>query len=290
MKIKATPLSFALGARVEGIDGTQPLDAQSVDTVRALWLQHKVLVFPRMELTPAQHVAFSKHFGDLETHVLPSARSREYPEIMEVTNRVTDGKPSVTARTGREWHSDGAFTVRPPTGSLLHCRALPEVGGDTWFTNMAMAWEALSPAMQRLLEPLRVVNSLQKSELRTRDPLQTDEENRRLVPPVVQPMVRTHPETGCKALYLSETVTTRIYGMTLEESDGLLQFLFRHSVRPEFTYRHRWCLWDIVMWDNRSTMHLAPGDYDPAQVRHMSRTTLVGEPLGELYETAALTP
>lgn len=290
MKLEIKRLAHALAAEVRSIDGTRPLDAAGLRAVRDAWLTHKVLVFPNMQLTPAEHVAFSRQFGELETHLLPSVRHREHPEIMEVTNRPVDGKPSVTAKTGRQWHSDGAFTVRPPTGSLLHCRALPEVGGDTWFTDMVAAWEALTPQMQRMLEPLRVVNSLQKSPLRTRDPLQTDEENRRLIPAVVQPLVRLHPETGRKALYLSETVTTHIHGMTPEESEGLLHFLFQHSIRPEFTYRHRWRLWDIVMWDNRSTMHLAPGDYDTAQIRHMSRTTLAGEPLGELYEPASATP
>ncbi len=284
MKLDIKKLSYGLGARVNGIDGTQALDAQTVQAVREAWLMHKVVVFPNMEITPAQHVAFSNNFGELELHLLPSVRHAQHPEIMEVTNRMSEGKPSVTAKTGREWHSDGAFTVCPPTGSLLHCRALPEVGGDTWFTNMVMAYDTLSVAMKRMIEPLQVVNNLQKSALRTRDPQQTDEENRRLIPPVVQPMVRLHPETGQKALFLSETVTTHIHGMSAQESEGLLKFLFTHSVRPEFTYRHCWSLWDLVMWDNRSTMHLAPADYDTAQIRHMSRTTIVGEPLGSLYE------
>lgn len=284
MTIQVKRLAHSLGAEVRGVDATRPLDAATLKAVRGAWLAHKVLVFPDMQLTPAQHVAFSRHFGELETHLLPSVRHRDHPEIMEVTNRIVDGKPSVTAKTGRQWHSDGAFTVRPPTGSLLHCRALPGVGGDTWFTDMARAWEALSPAMQRMLEPLQVVNSLQKSPLRTRDPLQTDDENRKLIPPVVQPLVLTHAETGRKALYLSETVTTHIHGMSPEESEGLLAYLFRHTIRPEFTYRHRWRLWDIVMWDNRCTMHLAPEDYDTSQVRHMCRTTIAGAPQGRLYE------
>lgn len=284
MAIEIKRLAHGLGAQIRGIDPTKPLDQDTIKAVRAAWLAHKAVVFPDMEMTPAQHVAFSRSFGELELHLLPSVRHQDHPEIMEVTNRIINGKPAITSKTGREWHSDGAFTTCPPTGSLLHCRELPDVGGDTWFSNMVMAYDTLSPTMKRMIEPLRVVNNLQKSKQRTRDPLQTDDENRRLIPPVVQPMVRVHPETGLKALYLSETITTQVFGMSVEESEGLLNYLFEHSVRAPFTYRHSWSKWDLVMWDNRSTMHLAPGDYDPSQVRRMFRTTLVGTPSGTVYE------
>jgi len=289
MRIKIKKLAHALGAEIRGVTPTEKLDTQLVNEIRAVWVSNKVVVFPDMEMTLQQHIDFSKNFGDLEIHKLPSVRNKIHPEIMEVTNKVSDGKASVTANTGRQWHSDGAFTTQPPIGSLLHCRQLPDVGGDTWFTNMVMAYDTLSNEMKRLIAPLRVVNNLQKSKLRTRDPLQTDEENRQLIPPVVQPMVRLHPETGLKALYLSETITTHIFGMSFEESDGLLKFLFDHSVQPSFTYRHRWRKWDLIMWDNRSTMHLAPADYDPQEIRHMSRTTLVGDNMGALYSSEVVT-
>jgi taurine dioxygenase len=268
------PLAYSLGAEVHGIDPSRPLSGESVRRLRAAWLEHAVLVFPRAEMSIEQHIAFSRLFGELEVHPIPAARHPDHEEVMVVTNKESaSGERSITAETGRQWHSDGAYTLRPPTGSLLHCREVPSVGGDTWFTSMYAAYEALSPAMKRLVDQLFVVNSIAKQS-RTVDPRQ---DVRKEIPPVVQPMVLVHPETGRRALYLNETVTTHIDGMTAEEGQGLLDFLFRHSVRPEFTYRHRWQMADLVLWDNRCTMHLAPRDYAAGQARYMCRTTLLGE-------------
>lgn len=281
--LKVQRLAHALGAEVRGITTGQPLDAATLAQIRSAWLEHQVLVFPGLNITVEEHVAFSRQFGELEVHPIPGARHPQHPEVMIVSNKpAIDGTPSLTAETGRQWHSDGAFTLRPPTGSLLHCREIPDVGGDTWFTSMYAAYEALSTTMRDLVDRLQVVNSLAK-QTRTRDPNQDVLKD---VPPVVQPMVRVHPETGRKALYLNETVTTHIHGMTLEESSSLLQFLFAHSSRPEFTYRHRWKPFDLVLWDNRCTMHLAPKDYAPGQPRLMCRTTLIGEPSGQLASAA----
>jgi taurine dioxygenase len=284
MAIKVRPLSYALGAEVSDIDASKPLSAAAVREIRDAWLEHKVLVFPRQNLTPPQHIAFSKNFGELELHPVKHIRNNDFPEIFEVTNRSVNGQPSDTGEVGRKWHSDGAFTVRPPTGSLLYCLERPNVGGDTWFSDMYLAYERLSEKLKVVVDQLEVVNDLQGTTLmKNRDPQKAKVE---LLanPPVVQPMVRTHPETGRKALYLNETVTRCIYGMTSDESEGLLQYLFQHSVRAEFTYRHAWKLNDIVMWDNRCTMHLAPKDYDARQLRHMCRTTLVGSPIGRALE------
>lgn len=279
MAIEVRRLAYGLGAEVRGVDPTRALPPDTVHQIREAWLTHLVLVFPRMQMSIEQHIAFSRHFGELELHPIPAARHPAYPEIMVVTNQpAEDGKPSVTAETGRQWHSDGAFTLRPPTGSLLHCRAIPEVGGDTWFTSMYMAYDTLSPTMKDIVGRLRVVNSLAK-QTRTRDPGQNVGKE---VPAVVQPMVRVHPETGRNALYLNETVTMHIHGMTPAEGEGLLRYLFDHSVKEEFTYRHCWRPSDLVMWDNRCTMHLAPKDYDDGATRHMCRTTLQGEASGAL--------
>ena len=285
MTLEVERLAFGLGAAIHGFDPRQPVTPATVAELRRLWLEHKVLVFPQVEMTHAEHIAFSRNFGTLEHHSLLEARHPDHPEIMEVTNRVTDGKPSVTAQTGRQWHTDGAFSTCPPTASLLHCRAIPEVGGDTWFSNMVMAYETLSPRLQQLVDELEVINDLYKH-ARLRHPTLSEEEARKRMPPVVQPMAWTHPETGRKSLFLSETVTVRIHGMTAAESQGLLSYLFEHCVRPEFTYRHRWRRHDLVMWDNRSTMHLAPADLDPGQLRLMCRTTLVGAPSGRVLDGA----
>ena len=274
-KLRLSRLAFGLGAEVTGVDASQPVADDTIAEIRRAWLEHVVLVFPDQNLDLAQHIAFSRRFGTLEAHPAKQYRHKDHSEIFEVTNRIVDGKKSLTAEVGRKWHSDGAFTVRPPTGSLLHCRQLPSVGGDTWFANMTAAYDKLSPTLKTVVDGLSVVNDLSSyTAVRQLDDHVHDN------PPVVQPMVRIHAETGRKALYLNETVTRQIHGMTREESAGLLQYLFAHSVRPEFTYRHRWRLHDLVMWDNRCAMHLAAGDFDPAEVRQMYRTTLEGEPSG----------
>ena len=274
-KLQISRLAFGLGAEVIGFDASQPVADETIAEIRRTWLKHVVLVFPGQNLDLAQHIAFSRRFGTLEAHPAKQYRHQDHPEIFEVTNRIIDGRKSLTAEVGRKWHSDGAFTLRPPTGSLLHCRQLPSVGGDTWFANMYAAYEKLSPTLKKVVDVLSVVNDLGSyTAVRQLDDHVHDN------PPVVQPMVRIHAETGRKALYLNETVTRQIHGMTREESAGLLQYLFAHSVRPEFTYRHRWRRHDLVMWDNRCAMHLAAGDYDPAEVRQMYRTTLAGEPSG----------
>lgn len=280
MNLQVKQLAYGLGAEVAGVDLASELDDDTIALLRRTWLEHLVLVFPGQHLSIERHVRFSARFGELELHPQKHYRHPVHPEIFDVTNRVVNGRKSDSADAGRRWHSDGAFSLRPPTGSLLFCEELPPVGGDTWFTNMYMAYEALSPTMKGIVDGLHVVNDLASTlEMRMRDPVKVRDhlaEN----PAVVQPMVRVHPETGRKALYLNETVTRQIHGMSVAESEGLLRYLFAHTVRPEFTFRHRWQRHDLVMWDNRCTMHLAPADYDRKHVRHMRRTTLKGEPLG----------
>jgi taurine dioxygenase len=280
MDLKVNRLAFGLGAEVTGLDLRHSLNDTTIAAIREVWLENLVLVIPGQDITMQQHVAFSARFGHLELHPQKHYRHPEFPEIFEVSNRVINGKKSDSADAGRRWHSDGAFNLRPPTGSFLYCEERPPVGGDTWFTNMYMAFEHLSDTMKQIVLQLQVVNDLGSTiEMRLRDPSKVAD-HLKDNPPVVQPMVRTHPETGRKALYLNETVTRQVYGMTIGESESLLRFLFAHSIRPEFTFRHRWQKGDIVLWDNRCTMHMAPADYDRSYVRHMRRTTLQGEPLG----------
>ena len=286
MELKVNRLAFGLGAEVTGPDLREPLAAETVAAIRNAWLENLVLVFPGQALSMPQQVAFSARFGKLEIHPQKHYRHPEFPEIFEVSNRVINGKKSDSADAGRRWHSDGAFSLRPPTGSFLYCETRPPVGGDTWFTNMYMAFDALSDTMKQVVESLQVVNDLGSTiEMRLRDPVKVAD-HLKDNPPVVQPMVRVHAETGRKALYLNETVTRQVHGMTRAESEGLLRFLFAHSIRPEFTFRHRWHEGDLVLWDNRCTMHMAPADYDRSYIRHMRRTTLEGVPLGFVEQAA----
>ena len=176
-----------------------------------------------------------------------------------------------------------ALTVpaRPALGSLLRCVDIPDVGGTTAFASQSMAYEALSPAFRTLIDPLTAVHELfsKTKDLRDLDQGQI-RDMKKSNPRIAQPVVRMHSETGRRALYVSEAVTTDIVGMNREESDALLEFLFRHQTRMEFTFRHTWRRHDIVMWDNRCTLHMAVPDNDHVQARVMYRTTLTGEPCG----------
>jgi taurine dioxygenase len=191
-----------------------------------------------------------------------------------------DGSPSDSRYTGRQWHSDMSFTPVPSLGSLLRGITIPEVGGDTVFANMYLAYETLSDGMKKLIADLhgihlsgtRKINSEQSGIPRA-------EEQKRLNPPIAQPVVRVHPETGRKALYLGDKVK-RFDGLSEQESKPLIDYLNQHATRFEFIYRHQWRANDIVAWDNRCTMHLALGDFDETQRRHMERTTVLGTPSG----------
>jgi len=279
MNLEIRRLAYGLGAEIRGLN-PKVQSAEEINAVRAAWLEHLVVVFTEMDMSLEEHIALSRHFGELLAHPNPGVRDDARPEVMRVTNLVENGKRSNTANVGRKWHSDGAYRTNPPTASLLHCRAIPDVGGDTWFTNMYMAYETLSETMRNIIDELYVVNSIARAaSVKERGPHEVDRalaEN----PPVVHKLVREHPETGRKALYLNETVTEKILGMTEEESEGLLKYLYTHSVRSEFTFRHKWRVDDLVMWDNRCTMHLAPKDYHSDQLRDMRRTTLKGVTIG----------
>lgn len=287
MTINVRRLAHALGAEITGVDLRQPLDKAAEAEVRRAWLENLVIVFPGQELAPAQQIAFGRLFGELDDHKsVPFYRHPEHPEIYLITNRQIGGKPSETRDTGRAWHSDHSFTTRPTMATMLYCREIPPVGGTTMFANMYMAYDTLSDGLKSVLDKLEAVHSFAyyaARGLKGRDPQQIAHMNR-INPPVAQPVVRVHPETGRKALYVSEMMTSRFAGMTREESAGLLQYLFRHSVQPEFTYRHHWKVDDLLMWDNRCTLHLAPADYTHDQPRHMHRITVLGPPSGRLLE------
>jgi taurine dioxygenase len=276
-------LSNALGAEVKGIDLAKPLSAADIGAIRLAWREHLVLLFRDQELPPEAHIAFSRHFGELDRHeALPRYRHPDHPEIFMVTNREVDGKPSATRNTGRQWHNDLSYTRRPARGALLYCRECPPVGGDTMFANMYRAYETLSQPMRDFLDPLWAVHDVMGSrDLHKREPAQIAE-IRRINPPVAQPVVRTHPETGRKALNVHEMMCSHFVGMTREESRPILEFLYEHSTPHENVYRHRWRINDLLMWDNRCTLHIALADYEHTSPRHMLRTTLLGEAMGRL--------
>ncbi len=283
--MKVRKLAYALGAEVLDVDITKPLDDETIRAIRAAWLENLVLVFRGREITHERHIAFSRYFGELELHQNKFNRHGDYPELYVVTNKPrSDGKPSDTRNAGRVWHSDGAYKLKPSMGSLLYSMEIPPVGGDTLFTNMYMAYDTLSETMKKFIDPLFAINDRSAGKTDAiRDPNHVAE-RLKLAPPVLNPVVRVHPESGRKALFVSSHVTTGIDGMKPEESRAILEFLFAHSVKQEFIFRHHWQLHDLVMWDNRCTMHLAPADFDTRHPRYMVRTTLNGTPLGRPYE------
>jgi taurine dioxygenase len=282
MALKTRKLSYALGAEICDIDVARPMSEQQFGEIYRAFLDNNILLLRNQDITREQHIEFSRRFGELDRHeALPRDRHPQYPEILMVTNEPKpDGSPSDTKYTGRQWHSDMSFTTAPSLGSLLKSYAVPEVGGDTLFANLYLAYETLSDGMKKMIAKLHGIHLSGTRKLANDNTgLERKAEQVKINPPVAQPVVRVHPETGRKALYLGEKVK-RFDGMTEAESAPLIEYLNRHATRPEFLYRHQWRKNDILVWDNRCTMHQALGDFDEAQLRHMERTTVLGSPSG----------
>ena len=282
MPLKLRRLSNALGAEVCDIDLTQPMSESTFGEIYSAFLQHGILLFRNQNISREQHIEFSRRFGELDNHdSLPRDRHPDYPELLMVTNKPNpDGTPSESRYTGRSWHTDFSYTTTPALGSLLRCFQLPEVGGDTLFANMTMAYDTLSDGMKKLIADLHGIHLSGTRKINVAD--QGNErrnEVMKLNPPIAQPVVRVHPETGRKAIYLGEKVK-RFDGMTEAESKPLIDYLNKHATQPEFVYRQMWRENDLLVWDNRCTLHQALGDFDENQIRHLERTTVKGTPSG----------
>ena len=283
MAIRFRRISNALGAEIEGVDLTQPVSDADFAEIHRIFLDHCIVLFRSQKLTREQHVAFSRRFGELDDNDRSPDTDPQFPELSIVTTRPqADGKPSESRYTGQVWHSDLCFRLTPASGSLLRCVELPGVGGDTMFANMYMAYDSLSDGMKKMLAGLDGIHARQRK-FTDLSPERAEFLKRQR--PVAQPAVRVHTETGRKALYVGDKVR-QFVGLTPEESRPLLDFLARHSARPQFVYRHQWRQDDLVLWDNRCTMHLAVGDFDDTKIRHMERTTVKGTPSGYVYEAA----
>ena len=278
--LQIRPLDAPLGAEVVGLDLAQPLADADFGRIHRAHLDRHVVVFRDQRITPQQQIDFSRRFGPLQIHVLHQFQLPGHPEILVVSNIVENGKPIGLGDAGAYWHSDLSYKERPSLGSLLHAQELPEEGGDTLFANMHLAWDTLPAPLRAAVEGRRAEHSYlaKYEELRRRSPWRPKLSDEQLaqVRPVTHPVVRTHPETGRKALFVSEHFTTRIVGLPDDESADLLARLFAHSVRPEHVYRHRWQPHDMVFWDNRSLMHLAAGCPDHMR-RRLNRTTVEGD-------------
>ncbi len=270
--IRVAPIAGALGAEIGGVDLAAGFDDDTLAEIRRAWLTHLVVFFREQELEPDAFLAFARRIGKPIEY--PFVKGIDgYPDIIEVAKL-----PGETVNFGGIWHSDTTYLERPPMATMLLAREIPPFGGDTLYANMYAAYEALSPAMQRVLDDLVAVSTSALADVsKTREDrildrgAGADAEYR-----AEHPVVRTHPETGRKSLYVNVAHTERFRGMSEEESRPLLQFLFAHSVRPEFTCRFRWQAGSLAMWDNRCAMHNPVNDYH-GYTRRMHRVTLAGD-------------
>lgn len=271
--IAVHPVAGALGAEIAGVDLGKPLDDSTVAAIRQAWLEHLVIFFREQDLTPAQFLAFARRFGEPIEYPFVKGLD-EHPEIIPVLKL-----PNERVNFGGIWHSDTAYLDVPPMASMLIAREVPSAGGDTEFANMYLAYKTLSDGMKRLLEGLVGVNSSASADVsRTREDRLKDSarEDAKKEYTAGHPVVRVHPETGRKALYVNLAHTVRFEGMTKEESAPLLDYLFRWQVRPELTCRFRWEPGSIALWDNRCAQHNAINDYQGHR-RLMHRITLAGD-------------
>lgn len=266
--ITIDPLTPTIGATIGGVDLTRRLDLEVVEEIHQALMEHQVVFFRDQPMTPRQQLELGRRFGDL--HVHPTAPCVDgIPELMKIH---TDA--SSKRNNGDQWHSDVSCDEKPPMGSILHLHTVPESGGDTLFASMYAAYDALSKEMKRLLDPLE---SRHDSEHFYRGLYDDEAEMRRdEFPSAAHPVVRTHPETGRRLLFVNSMFTTRIPGLEESESRALLDFLFRHVERPEFQCRFRWRPHSVAFWDNRCTQHYAVWDYHP-QTRSGVRVTIAGD-------------
>lgn len=275
--IEVAPVASALGAEIQGVDLREDMSDATAEAIRDALGQYGVIFFRDQDLTPEQHIAFAERWGEIDTNRFFRPVDG-YPNVAEVRK-----EPDQTKNIGSVWHTDHSYDEAPAMGSILYAREVPDVGGDTLFANMSLAYETLSDGLKETLEGLHAWHSSRHVFGRggTSSALQKDQ---RLGNPelatqdAVHPVVIRHPTTGRKVLYVNRSFTVRFDGWTEEESKPLLDFLYRHGARPEFTCRFQWKVGSMAFWDNRATWHYAVNDY-AGQRRLMHRITLQGEPL-----------
>jgi taurine dioxygenase len=280
--IEVKPLSGALGAEISGVD-LKRVDDETFAEIRKAWLEHLVVFFRDQRLTPEEQVAFAKRFGEIHHH--PFIKSMdEHPEILEIIKEEGD-----TRAFGEVWHTDQMFNPKPAKATILYAKETPSVGGDTMFANMYLAYEMLSEPMKAMLRDVKTWNvgdrkklsqngkmgsrdgryaGNEKMSAKVRDPGDVQTE-------AAHPLVRTHPETGRKALYIGSHTQT-LDGFTDAEARPVVDYLMAHSVQPELTCRFRWEVGSMAIWDNRCTQHRALNDY-PGKRRRMHRITIAGD-------------
>lgn len=279
-------LSPGFGAEVSGIDLSQDLDDETMRAIERAYVEHSVLVFRGQRLSDAQHVAFSRRFGELEIHVLREYVHPEHPELYRISNIIENGKRLGIPDAGNYWHTDLSYTGMPSRGSIMHAHRVPQRNGkplgDTSFCSTAVAYDTLPASLKHRIEALQAVHRFWDRYLAERkkagQQVEVSAERRAQTPDVLHPMVRTHPLSGRKCIFVNEGFTISVVGLPESESRELLETLWSHISRPENVYRHAWQVGDVVIWDNWATQHRLNVDYTPAEPRFMQRTTLVGSP------------
>ena len=283
MSLAVKPLNPLFGAEITGVDISKDVDDATFKEVEDTYNNYSVVVFRDQRLTPEQHVRFARRFGKVEIHFLKQYLHPEHPELLNISNIIEDGRPIGCVDAGQFWHTDLSYVQKPSRGSILYAREIPQENGqtlgDTLFVSTAAAYDALSDEMKKRLHGLKAIHryghlhekfmkrGTQRAELTA---------EQKATPDAIQPVIRTHPATGRKCIYVNEGFTVGIVGMPESESQPLLEELFAHCIRPEFMYRHKWRVGDLLMWDNGSTQHCAVADYALPLRRRLQRTTVRG--------------
>ena len=268
-QINIAPLSGALGAEIDGINLAEPLTPMMVKRIRKAFLDNQVLVFPNQQLTPKQQLAFARRFGT--TDIYPFLKSIDgVPQVIEILKTEKD-----TSNFGKHWHSDTTYMPKPNMGTMLYALEVPNPGGDTLFADMTRAYDKLSNNMKTGIDNLFAVHDWVRSREKSNERPATPDEIK-AAPPVIHPIVRTHPETGKKSLYIGNH-SSHIVDMALEEGEAILANLETHATQQDLIYRHKWQIDDVLMWDNRCTMHCVE-PYDAAkEKRSVHRVVVRGD-------------
>jgi taurine dioxygenase len=272
------PLTANLGAEISGVKLAEDISDEVFDAIYQAYLRYQVLLFPPQDLPPGRQVEFARQFGEVQIHVMNQYHADGFPELYRLSNLDDQGRPN-----GRHpdkgtlyWHTDGSWRRVTGQATIIYAEVVPNIGGETHFCDMYGAYERLDPAWKSRIAKLRAVHNLDFSRTRRHGEDPMSEAQRRETPPVDHPVVRTHPETGRKCLYLGDHAES-IVGMPYAEGRALIEELNVLAVHPDLTYEHRWTPKELIVWDNRCVMHRAT-PYDPAtQGRVVRRCTVLGE-------------
>jgi taurine dioxygenase len=280
MPIDVTPLSDVFAAEVTGADLNNWDDDEQFACICKAFLDHGVIAIRDQRIDPTAQISFARRFGELQGHVLSKFCLPDHPEVLVLSNLRKNGEPVGIADAGRHWHSDMSYSEQPPLGSMLYAHEIPPEGGDTLFADMHTVLDALPPETRSRIDRLQGVynytRDYEKARAKNPDRPPLSEEQLETLGEVTHPVVRTHPDTGRKALYINEGHTIGLAGLPETEAQALMEELFAFSIRPEFVYRHVWRRHDVLFWDNRRALHNAL-PYNVQYTRHMHRVTVAGD-------------